>query len=399
MKPHLEFNISKKVIDLCGDKYNEGKINSDEKLKRGHFELMYELIRLYRSRLNNNNLLPDYLKVNYDKLSVSTNNKILAERLHCSVSAIKRQRERLRNAGMITETWHGTNNSYEVFIETGFLAVFDLENPSYSPKLNFVDYQETKIYISSKRALFTVSYRLHLNKTVIVCEKLVPCLKVKSLDVGNTSLGYTQKRVQNLPENKKEDNDYWEKVDTKAEKLQQLKRNAAKALVNKYVTLMLKDKEVFAGEIYKAANIVEENYFPKNDSESINYLMGVYSERIDFAKKYSEMHEEYKAPFPARYFDIHNHRNGFTTTKKWYADNKNWNSIENKEKRNEKQNNLKLHRELEDEKKLSDVLKLCLANPTIDNFINQDKYVHRHLPLLIDKYYTLRRELLSAKSA
>ncbi|MBC8147474.1 MAG: hypothetical protein H8E98_05760 [Bacteroidetes bacterium] len=399
MKPHLEFNLSKKVIDFCGEKYNCEKNNSTEKLKRAHLELMYELVRLYRSRLNNNNLLPEYLKVNYDKLSVSTNNKILAERLHCSVSAIKRQRERLRNAGMITEIWHGTNNSYEVFIETGFLAVFDLENPGYSPKLNFVEYQETKVYISSKRALFTVSYRLHLNKTVIVCEKLVPFLKVKSINVGNTSLGYTQKRVENVHKNNKNNEDYWEKVDTKAEKLQQLKRNAAKALVNKYVTLMLKDKEVFAGEIYKAANIVEENYFPKNDSESINYLMGVYLERIDFAKKYSEMNEKYQAPFPARYFDIHNHRNGFTTTKKWYADNKNWNSIENKEKRNEKQNNLKLHRELEDEKKLSDVLKLCLANPTIDNFINQDKYVHRHLPTLIDKYYTLRRELLSAKSA
>ncbi len=163
--PQVDFHYSKLAFDWFLGKYNKSDDicqDANKKLKAGHAELFYILVRLYGS----------YWKERYDFARaighnrveadlcflppLETNNVVLGRIAKRSMSTVQRYIKRLIDAGVIVKKVnHGPVNNYELYLNPALLAIYNVMQKVASLQFFETHYQSVKNSLRSICPPFT----------------------------------------------------------------------------------------------------------------------------------------------------------------------------------------------------------------------------------------------------
>lgn len=165
----INYTTSFKALDSYINSYNETKDNISEKIRQGASATAKDIIRIYGISLVKANAIE---KVDIDNLpSLKTNNVQLSKMASASTRTIQRHVKRLQEAGIITnKLWHGTNSSYELWI---------------NPKILLAKCKTSQF--EAKKALDTVLLKSLENdqNSMILNEPTPKCPHTDSCNTGN----------------------------------------------------------------------------------------------------------------------------------------------------------------------------------------------------------------------
>ena len=114
----INFSKTFRAIDAWLDEYNQGK-GSREQVKLGERVLAKELCKIYTAMLSKRKSV--HLATG-ELPSLRTNNVQLSKRVYKSPRTVQSYLKKLGEAGVIVnKVWHGSNSSYEVWLNTGLL--------------------------------------------------------------------------------------------------------------------------------------------------------------------------------------------------------------------------------------------------------------------------------------
>ena len=344
----MKWAKSKKLLEQFAEQYNGSK-PLGEQLRSAHRKLAEYLLYIYSLRLKRAMSFGEIQKGSVLP-TLRTNNEQLAGEMGCSVRTIQNLRERLKTAGFIQkEVWHGTNSSYEIFIN---VTLIHIEERGDSTNVNF---RFDPRFFSGQSSPAGQSSAKTLRHTVS-CSTLQDTNKLNQLSgvdfpqssdnqtddalkpVGNAekSVEKPGKFVKNLQDSQaQETNSGYETGRTPTDQAPDCFEDATAGLpasvtekIARQVDFIMTcaklnlyaDKWISENEEERARARLAE-YFIYSDPERFiagaNEIIG----RIYLVKKWIERGQakgqKRWVPIPSIYFD---HRNpiGFTRTKSWY---------------------------------------------------------------------------------
>jgi len=152
---NVSFKYSKIIFDRFVDKYNEKNIKEEDKLKAGHRELFYDLLRMYldivikqRRKYSNATALREI------PFPIYTNRLQLRKRLSRNERTLSRYIDRLINAGVITKQFRGTKSNFIIRINHKYLVVFDENKPNNAPKSRYLKSAENEKLKSDNKSIW-----------------------------------------------------------------------------------------------------------------------------------------------------------------------------------------------------------------------------------------------------
>ena len=348
----INYSTSFNALDHYIKTYNESKETLSEQVRQGAAATAKDIIRIYGLFLVKANGVAE---VDPDNLPpIRTNNVQLAKMANASPRTIQRHIKKLQEAGIITnKIWHGTNSSYELFINPKILLARcrktllevkksldkalqqSLENDLVKEKHtttcphtdscnnSYINNNLLKGVDNSKNPeqMETSGNSSKRSSLPLTNENDIP-----SYDTGNTGTGYTGEKVAKKIE------DAGEKVRIKRAKNRMFGAvkspdtdSARSASLNLYVTLLwsLVKNVLYSGtflterqeEIGK--KLIYQWYEPVS-SKSLSNVHQIYVERVGLVRKFIEKDPERRfVQLPYKYFDPDN-PTGFAGTKKWW---------------------------------------------------------------------------------
>ncbi|MEO9870394.1 MAG: hypothetical protein ABJQ69_03765 [Ekhidna sp.] len=124
----INYSTSFKALDSYIHSYNETKEHVAERIRQGALSTAKDIIRIYGLSLLKANAV-DEIDIN-NLPSLKTNNVQLSKMASASTRTIQRHIKRLREAGIVThKLWHGTNASYELWINPQILLAKCKKSP------------------------------------------------------------------------------------------------------------------------------------------------------------------------------------------------------------------------------------------------------------------------------
>ena len=360
----IHYNTAFKALDSYVKSYNERTDELSDQVRQSVAATARELIRIYGPALIKANGIGPVDKDNLP--SLRTNNVQLAKLNNCSTRTIHRHINKLLQAGILTKkVWHGTNSSYELWINPKILLVTKHTSPSEvkivedrpadkNPKTlensDFEPAQSTKRPHTDTGNIYNnIVIGVHNPKnesldagprhigdiagTLAGCTKKRRELSLTTLnDAGNTIAGNTREKVAKkkekfragFAENMKEAR---EKVRAGDEKQvpQPPENKARSASLSFYVQMLwvlaknVLYKDVFLTERQEtiALKLIRKWYEPVADS-ALSRVHEIYVERIGLVQKYVQKDPKNRyVQLPYRYFDPNN-QSGFTGSKPWW---------------------------------------------------------------------------------
>ena len=387
-RPKFSFNVSKRVFDVYMEDYNKDK-KSKDKLKAAHSEIFYELLLHFAKRVKilremkfappiDSNALPHVL----------TNNIILGDRRKRSATTIWRLCNRLIDAGVLKKTGHGSLKNIEFEINPMFLAIYDGDNAKFNPKLYRTEFKHVETAKIAVCKLLYVSFMETINKkemhgNCLIVEKAVPILNEsnnwKPL-YGNTPK-HTDKAFTGGRENRGRREEYARQLRAIKAKTEAYKLKWASYIVDLYISLMLIGKKIYMGERWRAVEYVKQKYFDTSNDVKIRTLGHEYKNRLKMAHGYAQTKgQNYQAPFPSRYFDNQNVKNGFIRTKTWLNNKIKYEGIKELKKK------IKAKKQMDDQQVLQTIMKDYNASPTMDNYVKHHRYIEKNMPHLTKEF-------------
>lgn len=356
----INYSTSFNALDHYIKTYNESKDTLSEQVRQGAAATAKDIIRIYGlflvkangvAEVDPNNLPP-----------IRTNNVQLAKMANASPRTIQRHIKRLQEADIITDKiWHGTNSSYELFINPKILLARcrktlrevkisldnalkqSLENDTVNKKhtttcphtdscnnsyinnnlLKGVDNlkSQKQIEASGNDTGYNTGNSSKRSSLPLTDEN-----DVTSYDTGNKGTGYTGEKVAKKIE------DAGEKVRIKRAKNRMFGEvkspdtdSARSASLNLYVTLLWSlAKNVLYSGVYLTERQEEigkkliYHWYEPVSTKSLSNVHQIYVERIGLVRKFIQKDPEKRfVQLPFKYFDPDN-PNGFAGTKKWW---------------------------------------------------------------------------------
>ncbi|MDW3194257.1 MAG: winged helix-turn-helix domain-containing protein [Cytophagales bacterium] len=371
----LHYHTAFKALDRYVKTYNSKTEDLSLQIRQSVSATAKELIRLYGSALIKANGIE---KVDKDNLpSLRTNNVQLAKLSHSSTRTVQRHIQKLMEAGVITrKVWHGSNASYELWINPDILLVMERISPDEAKKAQ--DVKSAKEAVEAQKGHFEkeqTTKRLHTDagntrNTNNIIIDVVNSMKIPSnegINSRNVSTGNTSKRREHALTSPQAFSGYTgntlaghtgEKVAIKSEKAagraaavdkcelsekahkdagekgrhrvgeengDKSPENPARAATSFYAERLWKlAKNVLYKDVYlterqelAAKRLLRQWYEPVSENR-LTRVHEIYTERIFLVKKFIQKDPENRfVQLPDRYFDPTN-RHGFTGTKKWW---------------------------------------------------------------------------------
>ena len=350
----LHYHTAFKALDRYVKTYNSKTEDLSLQIRQSVSATAKELIRLYGSALIKANGVE---KVDKDNLpSLRTNNVQLAKLSHSSTRTVQRHIQKLMEAGVITrKVWHGSNASYELWINPDILLVMERISPDEAKKAQ--DVKSAKEAVEAQKGHFEkeqTTKRLHTDagntrNTNNIIIDVVNSMKIPSneginsrnVSTGNTLAGHTGEKVAIKSEkavgraaavdkcelSEKAHKDAGEKGRHRVgeENGDKSPENPARAATSFYAerlwnlakNVLYKDVYLTERQELAAKRLLRQWYEPVSE-DRLTRVHEIYTERIFLVKKYIQKDPENRfVQLPDRYFDPTN-RHGFTGTKKWW---------------------------------------------------------------------------------
>jgi len=357
----IHYNTAYKALNAHIDVHNKRTKELKDKVRLSVVATARELIRLYGASLVKANRVE---KLDLENLpSLRTNNVQLAKAGHGSGRTIQRHLLKLKKAGIITKkVWHGSNASYEVWINPDILKIKE-SKPAKTPEelkeeLNKIAERALEKELSSEKNTKCPHTETGNNKNNIVIEgvkvdKSDDCEsggegmcdetirhEPKLMDdaagndtgnaTGNTERGNpfggkyrgTGKKMRSRLEKKGAGGRASEADQTIVENENQLER---KREIDFHVDLLwsmakntlYSERYLTNGQVEKAKAHLYE-WYDAVSTERLSWIHQVYTERIALAHKYVKKDPRNRfITLPATYFDLENMK-GFRGTKVWW---------------------------------------------------------------------------------
>jgi len=361
----INYSTSFNALDRYIKKYNESKDQLSDQVRQGAAATAKDIIRIYGLFLVKANSIEEIAPKNLP--SLRTNNVQLAKMGNASPRTIQRHIKRLREAGIITDkVWHGTNSSYELWINPEILLVRcrktmqevkmsletalqrslenDLETQVLEKPTTICPHTDTcnnsyksnnllKGVDNSKSpeqmdAAGNVSGYNTGNSSKRSSLPLTDKIDDASYDTGNAGTGHTGEKVA-------------EKIEDAGEKVR-IKRAGKKgsgemkapgsdparsASLSLYVTLLW---SLAKNVLYNNTFLTERQqeigkqliyqWYEPVATGNLSSVHQIYVERIGLVRKFIEKDPERRfVQLPYKYFDPDN-PNGFSGTKKWWKE-------------------------------------------------------------------------------
>ena len=376
----IHYNVAFKALDTYVQKHNllNGKDRSKQ-VRQSVSSTAKELIRIYGASLVKANTIQ---KLDIENLpSLRTNNAQLAKLSHSSTRTMQRHITKLIEAGVVTKkVWHGSNASYELWINPEILLVKDQMTPKSAQKIVkqalLKRPQNTlKEYVDilyGTTCPHTESHNSINNNILIAVDKSVetdlkpsdknlrkglsgntggnnvekkelntPCQTDLNILSGNTGGNITPKKELSTPSQPRQyflsgntgGNNIERNHDAGGNKrdLRTLSGNKKKsddarsaALSQRIDMLWMLAKKVLYKDVLlteyqeNSAKRLLEKWYEPVESQYLSKVHQIYVERIGLARKYvSKNPVKRYVQLPDRYFDLDN-SNGFRGTKKWW---------------------------------------------------------------------------------
>lgn len=371
----LHYSIAFKALDAYINLYNSQTEELSGRVRQSVTATAKELIRLYGISLIKANGVGE---VDPDNLpSLKTNNVQLATLSHSSSRTIQRHISKLIEAGVITEkVWHGSNASYELWINPKILCVtrkksqnelkkerdeqlrkkaleaqkehFEKEQSTKRPHTDSGNTRNTNnLIIDVVNSLTLPPDRGISNRNVLTGnnskrrEHALTCPQASSGYTGNTLAGHTEGKGAKKSENAagraaavdKCELSYKARTDAEGKGRHRVgENNGGKSLENpaRAATSFYAErlwnlaKNVLYRDVYlterqelAAKRLLRQWYEPVSD-DRLTRVHEIYTERIILVQKFIQKDSENRfVQLPDRYFDPTN-RHGFTGTKKWW---------------------------------------------------------------------------------
>lgn len=135
---HLHLYRSKALLEKFVDRYNADK-QLRERLRLNHIALMNKLLEIYQTVLEYNVANGKLSRRGAPLPYLSTNNIQLAKGMLCRTRTIQNLRQRLSEAGLITEeVWHGSKANYKLRLNPGVLYLASRPEPEHDWQ-NYID--------------------------------------------------------------------------------------------------------------------------------------------------------------------------------------------------------------------------------------------------------------------
>ncbi len=263
-------------------------------------------------------------------LSLCSNNTQLSKLLVCSPGTIQHHISKLIETDVIThKKWHGSNNSYELWINSevlfinGVKAIKKPQKGLQNQKTEQIENQIFKNTITSICHHTDTSYNSrNINNILIDAHKNVSSLSLLSGRTGNTA-GHTREKVSKKILTRKK----VLKRDTRQADAQVLSQQSTsrstflKGFVDFFWELaketLYKDEFLLEYQVQQAKELLLKWYTPVESSELERVDM-IYRQRLELVKKFisKDLAKRFIPP-PFLYFDPTN-KNGFAGTRAWW---------------------------------------------------------------------------------
>ena len=370
----INYNTAFKALDAYIKAYNSRTEDLSLQVRQSVASTAKELIRIYGISLVKANGIEKFDKENLP--SLKTNNVQLSKLSNSSTRTVQRHIKKLMQAGVITKKiWHGTNSSYELWINPNILLVKEKESQKVAKRLlneviektslmaqneQFEQEQTTKCphtescdtsnknnIVIGVRNSENVSQEQGISDTKSLagnssgdttgdnskrCEHPLTGYNDSSGDTGNTLSGHTgekvAKKIESAGEKVRNFRADDKKRDMKAP--ESPARSATLSLYVKMLWVLAKNvlyKDVFLTDRQEitALKLLRQWYEPVSD-KNLSRIHEIYVERIALARKFVQKDPSSRfVQLPNRYFDPTN-PSGFTGTKQW------WNAQEKRKK-------------------------------------------------------------------
>ncbi|MDN5201159.1 hypothetical protein QQ008_07295 [Fulvivirgaceae bacterium BMA10] len=362
----INYNTAFKALDDYIKAYNSRTEDLSLQVRQSVAATAKELIRIYGISLVKANGIEKVDKGNLP--SLKTNNVQLSKLGNSSTRTVQRHIKKLIQAGIITrKVWHGTNSSYEVWINPNILLAKEKESHKAAKRhLNEV-IEKTSLMAQNRhfkqeqttKCLHTESCDTGNKNNIVIgvhnsekqsrkqgisdteslagnssgditgdnskrCEHPLTGYTDSSCDTGNTLSGHTGEKVA------KKTKDAGEKVrnfraDDQKWEMKAPESPARTASLNLYVRMLwLLAKNVLYKDVFltdrqemMATKLLRQWYEPVSDN-SLSRVHEIYVERISLARKFVQKDPANRfVQLPNRYFNPTN-PSGFTGTKKWW---------------------------------------------------------------------------------
>ena len=130
----INYNTAFKALDAYIKAYNSRTEDLSLQVRQSVASTAKELIRIYGISLVKANGIEKFDKENLP--SLKTNNVQLSKLSNSSTRTVQRHIKKLMQAGVITKKiWHGTNSSYELWINPNILLVKEKESQKVAKRL------------------------------------------------------------------------------------------------------------------------------------------------------------------------------------------------------------------------------------------------------------------------
>lgn len=346
----LSYSYSFKYLKEYVTSYNEDSEAMSLQIRNGVYATAQNLIKLYGLSLAK---LSKRVQIDKTDLpSLRTNNVQLSQMVPMSPRTVQRHIKKLEEAGVIThKVWHGTNSSYEVWLNPKVLCISegissiveDKKRKDTKKEVLKNSFKTTTVIDYSSKCLHTETRNLN-NNIIIEVENPDYLERLKSVFVSSTAVkerrehsltsidltGNTRNQESNVQFVVTYKNDSSSEVARNDCSLSDLTGN------NEVARNFCSKKELYSGLFWDLARKIlykdrylseyqertakehlREWYAPAGEKNVVRYHE-IYIERLNLVRKYLDKDKLGRfVPLPDKYFDLKN-KHGFTATKVWW---------------------------------------------------------------------------------
>ncbi len=334
----INYSTSFNALDNYVKTYNEKTTFLAEQIRQAIVLTAQNLIKIYALTLIKANNIST---LDLDNLPpLRTNNAQLARMCNASTRTIQRHIKRLQEAGFITnKIWHGSNSSYELFINQQILLVNNKKpvNKKKTPPLeqNSLTTQNQSFKKNNTTNCLHTDSSNNSYKTNILIEVDKLSKKMSSLPLtaksesrnatSNKFSGYTEEKC---PEKSKDAEGNAQKKRVTIEEcdkktldnvaLSASRIGFSEKLWNYAENTIYLEYHLTNFQKQSAKEHILNWYLPFESEKELNRIHQVYIDRIDLVRKYISKNPENRyVQLPNKYFDLNNPY-GFKGTRNWY---------------------------------------------------------------------------------